>query len=70
MAIDRGGAVTVFGVLGMLGLRFVYLLATGTDPPVVQCGLAGVVLLIASRQSCTGQARREPTPPPSRRREA
>jgi hypothetical protein len=33
---------------GTVGRRFVYLLATRTEVPVVQCVLAGVALLIAS----------------------
>ena len=31
-----------------LGLRFIYLLATGTELPVVQVGLAGVMIRIVS----------------------
>ena len=43
-----------------VGLRFAYLLATGTDIPVVQFGLAGVILVVVSWRSCPGQAEREP----------
>lgn len=33
-----------------VGLRLIYLLATGTDLPVIQVGLAGVILRVASHR--------------------
>jgi len=49
----RYGAMTGQAV----GLRFVYLLATGTELPVVPCGVAGSVLLVASRLKRVGRVR-------------
>jgi uncharacterized membrane protein len=53
---------TSYGVMTgwAVGMRFVYLVATATALPVVQCGLAGVVMLIATRrtQNRAGESRR------------
>lgn len=49
----RYGAMTSQAV----GLRFLYLLATETALPVVQCGLAGLVLWSASRLERIRQSR-------------